>query len=249
MFNITLDNADLLKNSIPIIAEILDEGVFKVDSNGMSLLSPDRSMIAVVDFKLLSSAFKDFKVTGEEMLGLNMANLVAVVKRIKAGENVTLSKEENSNVLKFILHGKGTRKFEIPLLNTTAEKPPLDQLDFKSKVEVDSNVLEEGISDADIVDDSIVFEAGNENFKMWAKGDVSSSQLELKKGEEGLEKIETTEPIRARYPLEYLKKMIKAAKFANKVSLELSNDYPMRMVFRDIDKIDLSFVLAPRVEE
>ena len=88
-----------------------------------------------------------------------------------------------------------------------------------------------------------------ELFKIWAKGDISSSQLELKKGEEGLAKLETTEPVKARYPLEYLKKMIKASKFANKVALEFSNDYPMRIVFKDIDKINLSFILAPRVEE
>ena len=81
MFRITLSNADLLKNSIPIIAEIIDEGVFKVDSNGLSLLSPDRSMIAVVDFRLLASAFDDFKVTGEETLGLNLSNLVAVINK------------------------------------------------------------------------------------------------------------------------------------------------------------------------
>ena len=239
----------MLKNSIPIIAEIIDEGVFKVDSNGLSLLSPDRSMIAVVDFQLLASAFDDFKVTGEDLLGLNLSNLVAVIKRIKTGEKVTLSKEEGSNVLEFTMQGKGTRRFEVPLLNINTEKPPLDQLEFKGKIEMDSNILEEGISDADIVDDSVVFESNAELFKMWAKGDVSSSQLELKKGEEGLVKIEASESVKSRYPLEYLKKMIKASKFANKVALEFANDYPMRMVFKEMDKINLSFILAPRVEE
>jgi proliferating cell nuclear antigen len=249
MFKISLDNTDLLKNSIPIIAEIIDEGVFKVDSKGLSLLSPDRSMIALVDFHLLSTAFEDFKVTGENALGLNLANLVAVVKRIKTGDKVVLSKDDESNVLQVVIKGKGTRRFEIPLLNIPTEKPPVEQLKFKGKIEIDSSILEEGITDADIVDDSIVFEGEPHAFKIWAKGDVNSSQLELKKGEEGLDKIEVLEPLRSRYPLEYLKKMIKASKFSDKVLLEFSNDYPLKMVFKDIDKIHLSFVLAPRVEE
>jgi len=249
MFKISLDNADLLKNSIPIIAEIIDEGVFKVDAKGLSLVSPDRSMIALVDFQLMSTAFEDFKVTGENMLGLNLANLVAVIKRIKSGEKVVLTKEDGSNILEIVMKGKGTRKFEIPLLNITAEKPPLDQLKFKGKIEVDSSVLEEGITDADIVDDSVVFETEPHLFKIWAKGDINSSQLELKKGEEGLAKLEAAEPMRSRYPIEYLKKMIKAAKFSDKVLLEFSNDYPLKLIFKDIDKIHLSFVLAPRVEE
>jgi proliferating cell nuclear antigen len=249
MFKITLDNTDLLKNSIPIIAEIIDEGVFKVDAKGLSLVSPDRSMIALVEFQLLSSAFEDFKVTGENQLGLNLANLVAIIKRIKTGDKVVLSKNDDSNVLEVVMKGKGTRKFEIPLLNITTEKPPLDQLKFKGRIEIDSSILEEGITDADIVDDSIVFESEPHFFKIWAKGDINSSQMELKKGEEGLDKIEVHEPMKSRYPLEYLKKMMKASKFADKVLLEFSNDYPLKLVFKDIDKIHLSFVLAPRVEE
>jgi proliferating cell nuclear antigen len=249
MFKISLSNVDLLKNSIPIISEIIDEGVFKVDSNGLSLLSPDRSMIAVVNFQLLASAFDDFQVSGEDMLGLNLSNLVAVVKRVKAGDKVTLKKDEGTNALEVILEGRGKRRFEIPLLEITGEKPPIDQLDFKGKVEMDSSVLEEGVSDADIVDDSVVFEAHPDLFKMWAKGDVSSAQLELKKGEEGLTKLESSEPLRARYPLEYLKKMVKAAKLSGQVAIEFGTDYPMRLNFKDIDKVNLSFILAPRVEE
>ncbi|NIO23305.1 MAG: proliferating cell nuclear antigen (pcna) [Candidatus Aenigmarchaeota archaeon] len=249
MFKITLSNVDLLRNSIPIISEIIDEGVFKVDSNGLSLVSPDRSMIAVVNFQLLASAFDDFNVTGEEALGLNLANLVAVIKRIKTGDKVTLKKDEGMNVLEVVLEGRGRRRFEVPLLDITGEKPPLDQLEFKGKVELDSSVLEEGISDADIVDDSVVLETNPDAFKMWAKGDISSAQLELKKGEEGLRKLESAEALKSRYPLEYLKKMIKAAKLSEQVDLEFGTDYPMRLNFKSIDKVNLSFVLAPRVEE
>lgn len=249
MFKVSLSNVDLLRNSIPIISEIIDEGVFKVDSNGLSLLSPDRSMIAVVNFQLLASAFDDFQVTGEDTLGLNLANLVAVIKRVKTGDKVTLKKDEGMNALEVILEGRGKRRFEIPLLDITGEKPPIDQLDFKGKIEMDSSVLEEGISDVDIVDDSVVFETHPDLFKMWAKGDVSSAQLELKKGEEGLTKLESSEPLRARYPIEYLKKMVKAAKLSGQVAIEFGTDYPMRLNFKDIDKVNLSFILAPRVEE
>lgn len=249
MFNITMSDTDLLKNSVPIIAEIIDEGVFKVDSNGLSLVAPDRSMIAVVNFRLLSSAFEDFKVNGEDSLGLNLGNLVSVIKRIKSNEKVTLSKDENSNKLKVIMKGNGTRQFEIPLLDIKEEKPPLDQLNFKGKIEIDSSILEEGISDADIVDDSVVFETSPELFRMWAKGDLNSSQMELKKGENGLSIENAAEAVKSRYPLEYMKKIIKASKLSSKVSLEMANDYPLRLVFKEMDKVNLSFILAPRVEE
>jgi DNA polymerase III sliding clamp (beta) subunit (PCNA family) len=55
--------------------------------------------------------------------------------------------------------------------------------------------------------------------------------------------------VRARYPLDYLKKMIKASKIADSVVVEWGKDYPMKLEFKSKDKCQLSFILAPRVSE
>ncbi len=238
MFKAVLSDVDLLKNSIPIISEIIDEGLFRVDQNGISLLSPDRAMVAVIDFKILSTAFDEFKAQGEDLLGLNMANLAAVIKRVKSG----------GNTLKITIKGAGIRTFEVPLLDVKTEKPPVDKLAFSSKIELESSIVEEGISDADIIGDSVVLEANPSSFKMSAKGDVSSAYLELTKQDKGLLDLKVTANVRAQYPLEYLKKMIKAGKISEQMVLEFGNDYPLRMGFKSIDKMQLSFILAPRVE-
>jgi proliferating cell nuclear antigen len=247
-FKITLSDTDLLLNSVPIIAEIIDEGVFKVNQNGLSMLSPDRTMVAVVDFRLLSSAFEEFKVESEASLGLNLSNLVAVLKRVRRGDKLTLQMGEK-NRLEVIVEGNGKRRFEIPLLDIKTEKPPIDQLSFPSRIELETNVLEDGIADADVVSDSIVLEAGAEKFRMWAKGDVSSAELEMKKGDSGLLNITAQSNVKARYPLEYLKKMIKASKLSKQALVEFGTDYPMRMEFKVIDKVNLKFILAPRISE
>ncbi len=247
-FRITLKDTDLLLNSVPIIAEIIDEGVFKVNQNGLSLLSPDRTMVAVVDFQLLSSAFEEFKVDSEALLGINLANLVAILKRARAGDRLTLQMKEK-NRLEVIVEGNGKRRFEIPLLNIKTEKPPIDQLNFPGKIELETRILENGIADADVVSDSVVLEADSDMFRMRAKGDVSSAELELKKGDSGLLNITAQSSVKARYPLEYLKKMIKAAKLSRQALLEFGTDYPMRIGFKVIDKVNLKFILAPRISE
>ena len=95
MFSLTLENSDVLKNAMSIVSEMIDEGVLRIDSNGLSLLSPDRNVIVVVDFKLLSTAFSDFQLTQPTNVGLNFANLVSILKRTKANEKVTLRLKEN----------------------------------------------------------------------------------------------------------------------------------------------------------
>jgi len=248
-FKITLSEIDLLKNSIPIIAEIIDEGMFRVAKDGISLLSPDRTMVSVTDLKLLSSAFDEYSVEAEESIGLNMANFAALLKRLKSGDRLTLESTGKSNRLKMTVRGNGIRTFELPLIDVKMEKPPIDQLQFNTKIELESGVVEEGIADAEIIGDSIVMEAAPESFKMHAKGDVSSAQLELAKEDKGLLKLESAQAAKAQYPLEYLKKMIKANKLAKQLVLEFGTDYPMRMSFKSLDKMSLSFILAPRVSE
>ncbi|NOX71073.1 MAG: proliferating cell nuclear antigen (pcna) [Candidatus Micrarchaeota archaeon] len=247
MFKITMVDGDLLKNSIQIISDIVDEGVFKVDSNGISLLSPDRTMVAVVDFKILATAFDNYSVEKPESLGVSLTQLVSVLKKAKSGSKVTLQSNDK-NRLEIIFEDGSKRKFEIPILDISTEKPPVDQLEFKAKAHLLSSALEDSVGDADIVDDSIVFEAEPGKLKAWAKGDTLSSEMELKEGEDGLMKLESEEKHKSRYPLEYLKKMIKTSKLADNCVLEFATDYPMRLSYKIIDKMSMSFILAPRVE-
>jgi proliferating cell nuclear antigen len=249
MFKAVLSDVDLLKNSIPIIADIIDEACFRVDHNGISLLAPDRTMVSIVDFRLLSSVFDSYSVEQPLVLGMNMAGLAGVLKRIKGTDKITLEAAKDSGRLKVTVEGNGKRVFEIPLIDIKEEKAPVDKLSFGGKVEIDSAVIEDGVSDADVIGDSVVLEAAPELFRMYSRGDVSATELELKKTDPGLLKLDAHIKIRARYPLEYLKKMVKASKLAKQATIEWGNDYPMKMAFSVQDKVHLSFILAPRVEE
>ncbi len=248
MFRMVLSDADLLKKSIPIIAEIIDEGAFKVSQNGLSLLCPDRTMVSVVDFSMPSSAFDEFQADGEEEVGLNMSSLVDVIKRIKSTDKVIIQSGKDNKV-SITLEGNGVRKFKLSMLDLKTETPPIDQLKFPGRIELKSEVLEEGIADADIIADSLVMQATPDMFRLSTKGDTSSAELELRKGQEGMLNMQASDSIRSRYPLEYLKKMIKAAKISGSTVLEFGTDYPMRLGFAVVDKVSLRFILAPRVED
>ncbi len=248
MSKVTLSSPDLLKNAVNIISEIIDEGVFSFGVNGLSLLSPDRTMVAVVDFKLLSNVFEEYDVQNQVDVGLNLTNLSNILKRVKSTDKLTINLA-TKNKVELIVEGDGKRKFELPVISVSVEKPPIDQLSFTGRIDLESRVLESGVEDASIIADSVIFEAAPESFKLSAKTDTTSSQLELKKGDNGLLDLQTKEPIRARYPLDYLKKMSKACRLVNQVTLEFGTDYPLRLSFKEVDKLNLSFILAPRVED
>jgi len=248
MFKAVMSDSSLLRDSVATIGELIDEGVFKINKNGLSLIAADRAMVAVVDFKLPATVFDEFNVDKEVTIALNISNLVSVLKRTRTKDKLVMELKDNK--LEITMKNSSTRRFTVPLLDISQEEiPPIDQLEFKARARIKADILKNGIEDADIVSDSIVFEASENKFSMKASGDISSTELTLEKGDEALLDLETKEEIRSRYPLDYLKKMIKASKLANDVVLRWSKDYPMRMDFTSVDKVGLSFILAPRVSE
>ena len=248
MFKAVLSDSNLFRDSISTIGELIDEGIFKVNKNGLSLIAADRAMVAVIDFKLPATIFEKFEVDKDQDIAVNMTNLVSVLKR--AAPNEKLELELKDNKLEILMKNSSTRKFTVPLLDISQEEiPPINQLEFNAKVRIKADILKNGIDDADIVSDSIIFEATKDSFNMSASGDISSAELTLERGNDALLDLNVTGIVKARYPLDYLKKMIKAAKLADDINIRWSKDYPMRMDFSSVDKVSLGFVLAPRVSE
>ena len=53
---------------------------------------------------------------------------------------------------------------------------------------------------------------------------------------------------KAKYSIEYLKKLCAAKCLSDDVFLEFGTDYPLRLTYRQVDKLSLSWILTPRVE-
>lgn len=250
MFELTISDVDLLKNSVGIAAEIIDEGIFRITKTGLRFVAADRALVAVVDLNIGAAAFEKLDVTEDTAVGVNMNNFVSVLRRASAGDRITLKKEDGRNKLKIIIDGSSKRRFEVPILDITeSELPPTDKLEFSSSVELKSDVLAQGIADAEIVSDIVIFEAWPEGFKIKSEGDSNITELELEKGNSMLTKLESTDKTKSGYPLDYLKKIVKAAKLAETASIRFSSEFPMKMEFNDGDKLKISFVLAPHMIE
>lgn len=248
MFKATLADVNLMRDSVATISEIIDEGIFKITKRGISFIAADRAMVAVVDFFIAASAFEKYELDAEQGIGLNILNFLSVIKRAGSGDKITF--ELKGAKLHVLIEGASKRRFVVPLLDLSDEEiPPVDQLAFKSKAQMKSDVLKNGIDDADIIGDSVILQTTPTMFGMIAEGDISKAELELEKGNEALVALNAAAPTKSRYSLEYLKKMVKAAKLSDSVTLEQGTDYPLRMGFAAGDKARISFILAPRVTE
>ncbi len=244
MFKSTISEPTIFKNIITAISQIIDEVVFRITENGLELTSADRAKVAAIDLKTNSTFFESFKSDGEQKVGVNLTELVKILKRVKKGEKLELEVDDKENRIKISAVGKTTRTFFLPILDISEEElPPIDKLQFTSKVEIETEILEEAVEDADTIADSVVFQTLEDGFLIYAESDSSRVETKLDKTQ-----VKVEGEARARYPIDYIKKFFKASDVSDITVIEFGTDYPMKMTFSSPD-VRISLILAPRVEE
>jgi len=170
MFNATLADTRLLKDSIDTISQIIDEGLFKLSSEGIELLAADRAMVAVVDFNLSSKAFEKYSCDTEQTIGLNLINFLTILKRAGTSDKIILSLEENKLKINMVNEMGSKRNFSLPIIDIRADDvPSIKQFEFPASARVDAGMFKEGINDADIVADSVIIELNDKGFRMFCK--------------------------------------------------------------------------------
>ncbi len=241
---LTLAEPKFLKESISIISELVTETQFKITPESISIIAMDPANVAMVIFKLLSSSFIEYDVKEDTNITINLSNLKQVLRRAKPNDQLTLEIEENK--LKTILKGKSTRTFYLPLIETENKEQKIPELNFEATITTTSTTISEAIEDVDIVGESVTFTVEENKLTITSTGDLSKATVEIEADEDT--KIITKGKQKSKYSIEYLKKMIQGAKIADKAIIKLSNEYPLRMEFTVLNKVQLAFILAPRVD-
>ena len=236
-----LENTKILTDLVSIISELVTEVRLKVTKEGLKLTAIDPANVAMVYFKMPADLFVQFDLPKDEVLGINLENLKAVLRRCKPGSSLTLEKTDNA--LKLGIHDRVKRDFTLALLDIESEEKEMPHWEFKSVVKMDSDAFAEVIEDCLVVSDACTFFAEPTKFIVEAHG-LNSARAEFSSDEIEL----YSDTSKARFSLEYLNKFVKGTKVSNRVTLSFSDNHPMRIDF-PTGNVMLSFVLAPRIEQ
>jgi proliferating cell nuclear antigen len=240
---VKLENPGLLSKAIELISELVTEVRIKINEFGMSISAMDPANVAMVGFKIPRSAFLEFE-TDEETLGVNLIDLKRILKRCGTGGSIIIKK--NENVLEIDILDRIKRSFKLALVEVDAEDINFDEkvakMEFVSKIKINSVDLVDSIDDGLVVSDACSLAVEQGKFVMEARG-MNSTRAEFSGDEVEI----TGEDCHSKYSLEYLQKFSKGVKICDRVELSLSTDHPLKLDIK-ADSVELSFVLAPRVE-
>ncbi len=241
---LTLAEPKYLKESISIISELVNEAKIRISNDGIELVAMDPANVAMVIFRLLPTAFTEYDVEKPAEISINLANLKQILRRANPSDMLTLELEGNK--LKIQLKSASTRVFSLPLIEIEDKEQKVPELSFPVTIEAESGMLNEAINDAEIVSESVSFVAEPGKLSLQAEGDLNTAAIEIKDSDNV--KIIAKEKVKAKYSIEYLKKMIEGSKLSGKVLIQFNKDYPLKLTYSTVDKVMLAFILAPRVD-
>lgn len=243
---LTLAEPRFLKDSISIISELVNEASFKVTKEGIELVAMDPANVAMVVFKLLSSTFIEYDVPEDVNLAVNLSNMKQILKRAKPNDMLTLELSENK--LLITLKGNSKRMFSLPIIDLEEKEQKVPDLQFPLAITTSTAHFNDAVEDVDIIGESVSLVGEREKFSIIAEGDMSKAHVEIPADDETSIAMQSDEKIKAKYSIEYLKKMISAGKLCPNVTVRFNADYPLKLEYKVIDRLMLNFILAPRVE-
>lgn len=169
--------------------------------------------------------------------------------------------EDDDDKLSVDLIGeKGINKyFEIPLIDVDIEKVEIPETEYDADIELKSELFTELVGQMSLFHDVINIKCDEENVVLTSSGESGKMSVRMNDDDIPMYAIEEDAEIQLAFSLAYFHKMCLFRKLSSVLSLHLSAESPMKMVYRlddsnsDEVEIDdcknyLRFFLAPKVE-
>ena len=143
------------------------------------------------------------------------------------------------------------RTFSLALLDIDIEEIPMDNLlkiEYPTKWVIDPEFLVEAIKDAEIYSEILNLKAiEGQGLNFSSTGQIGEMEYDL--SEDDLIDHDLSGSSSGAYSLTFLKAILKIASITEKLEISLKTDHPLKMIFNLLEGGELSYFLAPRVEE
>ncbi|ODS38664.1 MAG: proliferating cell nuclear antigen (pcna) [Candidatus Altiarchaeales archaeon WOR_SM1_79] len=241
MFSAVIEDTKSWKASIDAIAVLIDEGTLQLTKDGVKLRAMDPSQIAMVDFSMPKDSFEKYEIDKDISMGIDFSELNKITKRAKLEDKIELSLDKRLNIT---FKGTTTRKFSVPIIESSSTPPKEPGIDFTADLKVNANTFKEVLKDAELVSNHVSLGI-DKSFGVRADGDTGSVNVEF--GEDNILNLDAKEKAKSTFSLDYLKNMLSAADTGTVVELKMKTDTPLRLEY-GIGDSRVVYYLAPRIE-
>ncbi len=229
---------------IASMEKVLDEGVFIATPQGLSFRALDPSRVVMIDLMYPSDAMLKYELETDEVeFGVSFGTLVKVLRRARKNDELELQISDSS--IDIIFLGRGVRRFRIPQISLSIERPPEPRISFTVTAKMMATVFRESIRTLEPIADTLRVQASEDKFIMRGIGDIESAELEFSLERQSLLDLEVESNDTSNYALEYFSQMMQAAQAAETATFKYAGDAPARVDFEYLGGGRLTFYVSP----
>jgi len=245
MFKAIVDAATF-QEALDSVGVLVDECKIHLNDDGLAIRAVDPANVGMVDLSLSASAFESYEADGG-LIGVNLTRLEDIAKMADTGQLVQLELDEETRKLHIQLDGL---EYTLALIDPDSirKEPDLPDLDLAATVVLEGSDINRAVTAADMVSDHIALgvDEDAEVFYVDAEGDTDDVHFEL--GVDDLIDLQAG-AAHSLFSLDYLKDMNKAIPRSGEVTVELGEEFPVKISFEIAEgQGSVTYMLAPRIQ-
>ena len=245
------------KAIINFIANIVSDGNFSFTEDGITFTSMDNSQISLIDMLIPKQFFSAFNPQTEDgtfiTLGINIKLLVKVLNRANKNDEIILKLGKRDSIDLSFVTSKYNKCYCLKLMDITdAGITPFDA-DSPVEITIESKYFSELVNDFNDIGEDITFKVSkepiddeNQNISLTSTGDMSG--LEMVLCNEDLE-IENIKDVKLDFAIKNLLNFTRGSSINKNMTIQLDNDFPMKLTYPIFEDGYIEYYIAPRVEE
>ena len=226
------------------------------EERGLHMQGMDSSHVCMFDIVLTPKWFTTYEEDDEdvEMISVPARIFNKVLSTYNKDQHIVIEISTNGDKLNMEFTGGKTscdKYFEIPLVHLEQELMNIPQEESQADIVMTSKKLTDLVSQFEIFDQVLSFQMSEEKVLMKAEGTEGSMIAKLSLEDEQLIDycIEEELELNVSFSLNYVKRMTGFSKVASEVTLGLSAERPMFMIYDLGNSSSLRLVLAPKIGE
>jgi proliferating cell nuclear antigen len=236
------------------LAQVLNEALFTMSPDGISLKAVDSSKVSLVILNIPSTALEEVNITDTVKVGILFDTVKKLARRIRAKDKVDIGVDRGRNrFLMTIYYGsKGKesgmyRRFYLPIVDVAQEDIPEPKIDYPVRIRMSMDAFRDALTMAEDISDAVTFAADPESFVIKASGEGGRYyEVQYQSTDESFQEFSVSERHEASYSLEYITSMNRQmAPICEYVTIEFATNKPIRLTY-EFASGSLTYYVAPR---
>jgi len=185
MFDAKLENGLQMKKIISALTALVENAVWDLTEDGISLQSMDASHVALVEMNLKFENFEYYRLDEKTHMGLNLLNLNKIFGAFSGG-NVTMQSDSDGDIVKFIFEDEKSQKtqnFELRLMDIDVEPLGIPEQEYEATFTMPSNEFTKIVKDLLVIGDAVTIAVTKGDVMFKVEGDIGKADIVIKKDE------------------------------------------------------------------